>query len=380
MELRDLIEGSPSLRPPTSGARQPIAGALRFSDGVRPRAVQLQELRSANQTVATERDGIRIGVAPGLECRCPLLRAAEIEQIVASADDTAIHGAGHDGHHLAATDRDHHFVEERQSLARTIEAQERPALPVKGECHEVAAVETLSNAHGLAEQRVCRDDLTVAHTLACQRAKQPSLFHAGLFRAVDQPLRPREPSGRLGLLFGHIREDKRQPERAPCRLQVLSAFEKAGMRARPSLKTRLVFSQQVCDGREAIEVVWFEKCCGICCRQGREGIRPGACVECRSCLLERRCGFHLAIFPQTMRSSQRRTVRRCASPRCRARIDSSTRHMPRRSSFSHVETIGKTLPDVEVTTSWGVPALKVRGTMFVCIASNKSAKSPTRWS
>ena len=29
------------------------------------------------------------------------------------------------------------------------------------------------------------------------------------------------------------------------------------------------------------------------------------------------------------------------------------RHMPRRSSFSHVETIGKTLPDVEVTTSWG---------------------------
>ena len=54
-------------------------------------------------------------------------------------------------------------------------------MPVQGECHEVAVVETLSDAHGLAEQRVRRDDLTVAHTLARERAKQPSLFHAGLF-------------------------------------------------------------------------------------------------------------------------------------------------------------------------------------------------------
>ena len=103
MQLCELIEGSPSLRPPTSGARQPIAGALRFSDGVRPGAVQLQELRSANQTVATERDDIRMRVAPGLERRGPILCAAEIEQIVASADDAAIHGAGDDGHHFAAS-------------------------------------------------------------------------------------------------------------------------------------------------------------------------------------------------------------------------------------------------------------------------------------
>jgi hypothetical protein len=47
--------------------------------------------------------------------------------------------------------------------------------------------------------------------------------------------------------------------------------------------------------------------------------------------------------------------------------------MPRASSFDRVESIGRTLPDVEVTTSWGKPALKVRGTMFVCIAANKSA-------
>jgi hypothetical protein len=48
--------------------------------------------------------------------------------------------------------------------------------------------------------------------------------------------------------------------------------------------------------------------------------------------------------------------------------------MPRGTSFKNVESIGRTLPDVEVTTTYGQPALKVRGKMFVCIASNKSAE------
>jgi hypothetical protein len=48
--------------------------------------------------------------------------------------------------------------------------------------------------------------------------------------------------------------------------------------------------------------------------------------------------------------------------------------MPRTSSFKPVEAIGRTLPDVEVTTMYGQPALKVRGKMFACIASHKSAE------
>lgn len=51
--------------------------------------------------------------------------------------------------------------------------------------------------------------------------------------------------------------------------------------------------------------------------------------------------------------------------------------MLRRTSFKTVEAIGRTLPDVEVTTTWGQPTLKVRGKMFVCIASHKSAEPNT---
>ena len=47
---------------------------------------------------------------------------------------------------------------------------------------------------------------------------------------------------------------------------------------------------------------------------------------------------------------------------------------PAADPFAAVEAIGRTLPDVEVTTSWGKPALKTRGTMFVCAPSHKSAE------
>ena len=45
--------------------------------------------------------------------------------------------------------------------------------------------------------------------------------------------------------------------------------------------------------------------------------------------------------------------------------------------FAPVEAIGRTLPDVEITTTFGKPALKVRGKMFACIASNKAAEPDT---
>ena len=45
--------------------------------------------------------------------------------------------------------------------------------------------------------------------------------------------------------------------------------------------------------------------------------------------------------------------------------------------FDLVRKIGASLPDVEAATAWGAPALKVRGRMFVCMATNKSAEPDT---
>jgi hypothetical protein len=45
--------------------------------------------------------------------------------------------------------------------------------------------------------------------------------------------------------------------------------------------------------------------------------------------------------------------------------------------FEAVRARGAALPDVEVATSWGAPALKVRGKMFVSMATHKSAEPNT---
>ena len=59
------------------------------------------------------------------------------------------------------------------------------------------------------------------------------------------------------------------------------------------------------------------------------------------------------------------------SPSAARAGDGATR---REHTFAAVEAIGRALPDVEVTTAWGQPALKVHGKMFACIASHPSAE------
>ncbi len=49
----------------------------------------------------------------------------------------------------------------------------------------------------------------------------------------------------------------------------------------------------------------------------------------------------------------------------------------KKQTFAAVREIGRALPDVEEGTTYGTPALKVNGKMFVCLASHKSAEPDT---
>lgn len=49
----------------------------------------------------------------------------------------------------------------------------------------------------------------------------------------------------------------------------------------------------------------------------------------------------------------------------------------KRITFDTVREIGLGLPDVEEGTAYGSPALKVRGRMFTCLASHRSAEPGT---
>jgi hypothetical protein len=53
------------------------------------------------------------------------------------------------------------------------------------------------------------------------------------------------------------------------------------------------------------------------------------------------------------------------------------RRTPKEDGFALVRKFGLALPNVEESTSWGTPSLKVRGKMFAAIASHKSAEPDT---
>lgn len=49
--------------------------------------------------------------------------------------------------------------------------------------------------------------------------------------------------------------------------------------------------------------------------------------------------------------------------------------MPRSTiTFDVVRQIGLALPDVEASTAWGAPALKVRGKLMACVPTHRSAE------
>jgi hypothetical protein len=49
--------------------------------------------------------------------------------------------------------------------------------------------------------------------------------------------------------------------------------------------------------------------------------------------------------------------------------------MPRRTiNFDAVRKIGLALPNVEASTAWGAPALKVRGKLMACVPTHHSAE------
>jgi hypothetical protein len=52
--------------------------------------------------------------------------------------------------------------------------------------------------------------------------------------------------------------------------------------------------------------------------------------------------------------------------------------MPRpKVDFDRVRRLALALPDVEASTTWGSPALKIRGSLMACVAIHKSAEPNT---
>ena len=298
VDLGELIVGGARLRLRRRSG-EPLAGALRLAEGVRPGAVQAHQLGAADEAVRAEGDEVGVGGAPALERRRPLLGAAEVEERVARADDAAVHGAGDERADLAARHGDHHLVEERHPLARPAHAQQAAALAVARHHHEVGVSEPRADPGGLQEAGVRRGEVAVGRALAPGGAQQPPLFDARFSGLVDQPLRAGEPPGGRRLLARPVHEGEREPVGAACRADGLVALQESRVGPRAGVDARRVVADEVRRGGEAIEIVGVERHLRVQAREPCARIGPRALVEGGSRLVELVGDSHGTILLQT---------------------------------------------------------------------------------
>src|SRR5262252_10984123 len=113
-----------------------------------------------------------------LKRRRPLLRAADVENLAAGLNHTAINSAGYQWRNLPGGDRNHRFVEQSHSSADLATANQGTPLALYPERSQIMVVESPAN---LGDSFKGFDDsrrITLMHPAVSLRQKQISLFDA----------------------------------------------------------------------------------------------------------------------------------------------------------------------------------------------------------
>ena len=285
VQLALLVEGGTDrrLRPP----EEPLARPLRRVDRVRPGAAQLHDLGAMHQAVAAERDEIRLRVAPVRQRRRPLLRPTQIEDLLARLDHAAVDGPGDDLGHLVGHHRDHDLVEQGHSLDSLSLPDQRPALNVAGERHQIDVTEPIADLGRLAGDRVGARPVARDRVLKRDRHQQMPSLRAVALAIVEQPACPREPAAAASELAA-VHQDEDHPAGTACGPLLVTPAQELVMRTLPHLDAVLIPADEIRRHREPLEVLRLER--GLPIRGGQlgEGIRPRPPVEAlapaRACL------------------------------------------------------------------------------------------------
>jgi len=88
----------------------------------------------------------------------------------------------------------------------------------------------------------------------------------------------------------------------------------------------------------------------------------------------RACELVLAGDPRIGKVPGARTSKSRAKAEKSSKQNKSSKNDARPISFETVRKIGLALPDVEASTAWGAPALKVRGKLLACVPTHRSAE------
>ena len=262
--------------------RERCRRAVRFRNGVIPFAVQLHELRAANEALPAERHDVRMCRAPAAQRVRPFLCAIDVEHVVTGADHAAVDDARDHRHDFAAGHGEHDFVQQRESLGSPIHPEKHARLRVTRERGDVDVSEMRPHVIGLLEEAERRGEITLddLHVTLC--AEQQAVFGALFAALVQQPLRAREPSVALGLLYGNADERVAEPERAARRAQRVTALDEGGVRTGTHVGGSGFVPDEIRRRGQTVQILGGERALPIGESELAIGLGPRLPIECRA--------------------------------------------------------------------------------------------------
>ena len=154
--------------------------------------------------------------------------------------------------------RDHDLVEQGHSLDGPSLRDQRPALDVAGERHQVEVTEPIADLGGSAGDRVRARPISGDRALEGLRHEQMPPLRAVAPALVEQPARPREPSCAARELAA-VEQDEDQPTRASRGPRYVAPAQELAVRALPRLDAVLIAADEVRRRREPLEVLRLER-------------------------------------------------------------------------------------------------------------------------
>ena len=277
LDLGQLVVGR-SEHIPCRWAGEPLARSTGGFEGVRPRALQLEDLAAMDETVASERNEVGLRVAPARERLRPLPRATEIEHRLTQGDHLAVGDPGEHRRNLVCRDRDHDLVQQRHALGDSSLQDQRVPAAEPREHRRVG--DPRSARRSPPPRRSSRMHVCVSLEQARQRGEhpQPGLLDAVAAAVLQDPAAAGDPAHRRSQVAPE-EEPERLPERAACGALRFAAAQPRVVGGDPGLFASVVSPDHVRGNRKALEILDVQLPLTMSRRQLGERITPHPTLE-----------------------------------------------------------------------------------------------------
>jgi hypothetical protein len=185
---------------------------------------------------------------------CPLVRAAQIRQLLAGVDHGAVHVAGDRRPEFARDDRHHGLVQQGQTFLQPALLDQGAALEMQRKREEVSVADTTADVSCPSGCLLRLRIVTRRRRLDGDRKQQEPMLGAFLLLVAQEPVGPGEPAGGLRKV-PFEQQGERHPEHAARGSPRIPALEMSLVTALQRLPALCCVPQEIGRGRQQFEIL-----------------------------------------------------------------------------------------------------------------------------